>query len=320
MERSATAAAPPRNLVTGVTGFAGCYLADALLARGEAVVGLSLRGHWPPPWQKLAAGVEMVQGDVADADAVLALLERARPTRIYHLAGFAHVGASFKAPDAAWAGNLTATRRLCEAVARWGGRPRVLVVTSGLIYGQHDGDAPLDETTLLQPDTPYAASKAAADLAAYQHARAGLDIVRARPFNHIGPYQSPDFAIPSFARQLAAAVRGEAPPVIETGDLSPQRDLSDVRDVVAAYVALMERGRAGEAYNIASGDSRSMGDVLQRLIDLAGLRVEVRQRPDLLRPTEPRAVRVNAEKIRREAGWRPCYALEQTLKDLLDTF
>src|SRR5262249_7447423 len=155
----------------------------------------------------------------------------------------ASVAASFRDPDAAWAGNLTATRRLCEAVLRSGGRPRLLHVSSAQVYGSlpAEGTASLDEDSPLQPDSPYAASKAAGDLACLQHPQAhGLDVVRARPFNHTGPHQSAEFAIPSFARQLAAIASGQAPPVLEIGDLTAQRDLSDVRDVVAAYLLLME--------------------------------------------------------------------------------
>jgi GDP-4-dehydro-6-deoxy-D-mannose reductase len=314
---TAPAEQSPRNLVTGVTGFAGCHLAAALVARGESVFGLSRRAAWPPAWAKLSSHVELAACDIGDAEALAAVLRRVRPTRIYHLAGFASVGASFRDPEAAWRDNLTATRRLCEAVARWGGRPRVLFVGSGLIYGQPEDDRPADEDTPLRPDTPYAASKAAADLACYQHFRAGLDVVRARPFNHIGPHQSPEFALPGWARQLVAIERGERPPVLETGDLQTGRDLTDVRDMAAAYALLMERGRAGEAYNIGTGQTHTMGDLLRRLIGLSGLRVEVRQRADLLRPTEQRVVRVDAAKVRRETGWRPRYALEQTLRDIL---
>ncbi|MGL4549876.1 MAG: GDP-mannose 4,6-dehydratase, partial [Gemmataceae bacterium] len=225
-------------------------------------------------------------------------------------------------PEAAWEGNLTATRRLFDAVLAWGERPRVLWVGSGLVYGQPaDPATPVHEGTELRPDTPYSASKAAADLAAFAAWRAhGLDVVRARPFNHTGPHQSPEFAVPSFARQLVAIERGESPAVLEVGDLSAQRDLSDVRDVAAAYLLLMDRGRAGEAYNVASGVSTPMREVLDRLVALAGLRVEVRTRADLLRPAEQTAVRVDAGKLRRETGWQPCYTLERTLQDTLDAW
>jgi GDP-4-dehydro-6-deoxy-D-mannose reductase len=171
------------------------------------------------------------------------------------------------------------------------------------------------------PDTPYAASKAAADLACYQYTCApGLNIVRVRPFNHTGPHQPAQFAIPNFARQLIAIERGEMPSVIETGNLSSERDLTDVRDTVSAYILLMERGRRGEAYNIASGTSYSMQTVLDRMLVLTGLRVELRRKNDLLRPSEPDILRVDVGKLRRETGWAPRYSLDQTLADTLEAW
>jgi GDP-4-dehydro-6-deoxy-D-mannose reductase len=308
-------------LVTGVTGFAGGHLAEALLAAGrDRVVGLARRAVWPAPWAHLAGRVELRECDLGDGAAVEATLREVRPERIYHLAGYASTGRSFREPEAAWAGNLAATRCLYEAVARWGARPRILFVGSGLIYGSAEPPgASQDERCLLRPDSPYAASKAAADLASYQYTcHPGLDVVRARPFNHIGPRQQPGFAIADFARQLVDVEAGRRMPILETGNLSPQRDLTDVRDVVAAYVLLMEHGRTGEAYNIGRGQSVSIGAVLERLIALTGRAVQVRQRADLVRSTELAVVRVDAAKLRRETGWAPRFSLEQTLADTLD--
>ena len=310
-----------RTLVTGVTGFAGCYLAEALLAHGEAVFGLSRRGVWPHAWRALANRIELFSCDLCDGRAVESVLRRVKPTRIYHLAGYAQVGASFREPEAAWSGNLTATRTLCEAVIRTELRPRILFVGSGLVYGGQDPQTPRHELMPLLPDTPYAASKAAADLACYQYTCApGLDVVRARPFNHTGPHQPAQFAIPNFARQLMAIERGECEPVLETGNLSSERDLTDVRDVVSAYLLLMERGRKGEAYNIASGSSCTMRRVLERRVALTGLNVELRRKNDLLRPSEPDVIRVDVSKVRRETGWTPRYELDQTLADTLEAW
>jgi GDP-4-dehydro-6-deoxy-D-mannose reductase len=309
-----------RNLITGVTGFAGGHLAEALLARGEAVVGVSRRADWPQGWGHLAGAVELRACDVADGAAVEVVLRAVRPERIYHLAGYAQTARSFQEPDAAWAGNLGATRALYEAVERWGGRPRVLFVGSGLVYGEADESCRLfDEECPLRPTSPYAASKAAADLVSYQFARApGLDIVRARPFNHIGPGQSPGFAVPDFCRQVAAITLGRAPPVLETGDLEPRRDLTDVRDVVRAYILLAEHGRTGEAYNVGTGQTFAMREVVERLVALSGVTVEVRQRPDLVRAADAAAICADAGKLRRETGWAPALTLQQTLRDTLD--
>jgi len=309
-----------RNLITGITGFAGGHLAAALVARGEEVSGLSRSGVWPEVWRQLVGAADLRACDGADAAAVEAVLRAVQPERIYHLAGYAQTARSFDEPEAAWAGNLGTTRALYEALQRWGGRPRILFVGSGLVYG--DADAPgqsFDEGCLLRPTSPYAASKAAADLLSYQVTRAPrLDVVRARPFNHIGPAQSPEFAVASFCKQMAAVSLGHAPAVLNTGNLKPRRDFTDVRDVVRAYVLLMERGRAGEAYNVGTGRTLAMQEVVDRLIAIAGLTVEVRQREDLVRSGDAAAVRADAGKLRRETGWAPALSLDETLRDTLE--
>ena len=258
--------------------------------------------------------------DLGERKGIEAILREAQPEQIYHLAGYANTGQSFREPDAAWAGNLSTTRNLYEALIRWGGRPRVLFISSGLVY-----DAPgapgerVNEDCPLRPVSPYAASKAAADLASYQYSRApGLDIVRVRPFNHIGPRQSPEYAIANFARQIAAIEKGRQPPLVETGDLTPRRDLTDVRDISQAYVLLMEKGRTGEAYNAGSGIAWSMQEVLDRLVALARVSVEVKQKAQKMRLTETSVLLADCTRLQRETGWQPRFSLEQTLLDTLD--
>lgn len=146
---------------------------------------------------------------------------------------------------------------------------------------------------------------------------AGLEIVRGRPFNHIGPGQSAEFAVAHFAQQIVEIERGKRPPILETGDLSPLRDLTDVRDIVRGYLLLVERGCPGDVYNLGSGKACSMKHVLDRLLALAGVRVEVRCRPDLLREAETSVLRADAGKARRELDWSPQFTLEQTLSDTL---
>jgi GDP-4-dehydro-6-deoxy-D-mannose reductase len=309
-----------RILVTGVMGFAGSHLAEALLAqRGHRVIGVARERAWPEACRHLAGQVESYECDLCAGETLEQILRAVQPERIYHLAGYPHVGRSFQEAEAAWQGNLTATRSLYDAVTRWGGRPRILFVGSGLVYGDSaEGTEGCSENDLLRPDNPYAASKAAADLLSYQYTRyPGLEIVRVRPFNHIGPRQAPQFAVPNFARQLAAIERGRQPPVLETGNLQPRRDLTDVRDVVAAYMLVMEQGRSGEAYNVGSGQSYAMQFVLERLIALSGVAVEVRQTANLLRAADAPHVRANADKLRRETGWKPRFSLDQTLADIL---
>jgi GDP-4-dehydro-6-deoxy-D-mannose reductase len=215
---------------------------------------------------------------------------------------------------------VTATRHLYEGVARWGGRPRILYVSSGLVYGDLDSpDQAHDEHSLLRPASPYASSKAAADLISYQYSQSlGMDIVRVRPFNHIGPRQSPEFAVAHFAQQIAAIEQGEQPPFLEVGNLNSRRDLTDVRDMVKAYLLLMERGRTGEVYNAGSGKAYCMKAILEAMLSLARVAIDVRQESELLRAAETKVIRADISKLRKETGWQPVFALEQTLVDTID--
>jgi len=310
-----------RIFVTGVTGFAGSWLAETLLARGGGTIaGLARSSRWPLSCQHLEDRVRLFHCDMADGPAIDRILRTFEPQQIYHLAGFPHVGLSFKDPDAAWQTNLAGTRCLYDAVKRWGGSPRILFVSSGQVYGDPERpDEEFAEERPLKPTSPYGASKAAADLLSYQVCRSdGLAIIRVRPFNHFGPRQSSDFAVGSFARQLAEVRLGRRPPILQTGDLSAERDLTDVRDIVAGYVALMERSRPGEVYNLASGTRLVMQQVVDRLVALTGVAIEVQRRDELCRPTEPPRLRVNTERLRAATGWKPRYTLDETLRDTLD--
>jgi len=294
-----------RILITGITGFVGGHLAEALEG-SHAIAGISR-----------TPGV-FHTADLLDAAGLDRVLAQVRPEWIFHLAGFANTGASFKVPAAAWRDNLTATLSLYDAVNRSGLRPRILFASTGLIYG--DPDEPgraCDERTTLKPASPYATSKAAADLASFQLTRnPGLDIVRVRLFNQIGPRQSPDYAVANFARQIAAIEAGKQEPRIETGDLSAQRDLTDIRDTVRAFPLLLEKGISGEAYNAGRGETYSMQSILERLVALSTVKVEVTQKAD--RKADTAITRADATKLKQATGWEPRIPLEQTLRDILD--
>lgn len=308
-----------RILITGITGFVGGHLVEALAPAGHTLFGLS-RGWWPPALAHLAGVAELVPGELADPARVEAALALARPDWVLHLAGYANPGRSFQEPDRCWHDNLNATRSLYDAIARTGLRPRVLYVSTGLIYGEPDDpDGACDERTTLKPATPYAASKAAADVLSYQYTRSpGLDIVRVRLFNQIGPRQTADYAAANFARQIAAAEAGRQAPVIETGDLSARRDITDVRDMVAAFPLLLERGGKGEAYNAGRGETYRIQDLLDQLIALARVKVEVRQKGEPGRKADTAVTRADPRKLRATTGWGPRIPLEQTLRDILD--
>jgi GDP-4-dehydro-6-deoxy-D-mannose reductase len=311
-----------RILITGITGFAGGHLAESLLAqnKGLQIYGASRSGRWPSLLGHLQDQIMLLACDLCTAQAARRLIADVKPDRIYHLAGYAHAGQSLQEPQAAWAGNLQASLNLYQAIVDWGGKTRVLYVGSGLIYGdQQSGDRVLDEAAPLCPATPYACSKAAADLASYQHTRyPGLDIVRVRPFNHIGPRQSPDYAVAHFAQQIAAIERGQKAPVLKTGNLASRRDLTDVRDTVRAYALAMEQGKTGECYNVGSGVAPKMQTVVDRLCALVRVPIGVVQDRSLMRSAEDKIVRADIGKIARELGWKPIYDLDLSLIDTLD--
>lgn len=299
-----------RCLITGATGFVGRHLAAALQSAGHSVIGLARNGG--------ACPFPLFTLDLGDAAATERAVREARPDWVFHLAGYASAGQSFREPAAAWAGNLSASLSLYEAVLGSGLRPRILHVSSGLVYGDA-GDEPLTEDAALRPASPYAASKAAADLLAYQQTRSpGLDVVRVRPFNQVGPGQSAEYAAANFARQVAAAEVGLQPPVIVTGDLAGRRDLTDVRDMVRAYVRLLEVGRTGEVYNAGSGTTVVMRDVASRLAAMSRVSVTVEERADPARAGDTAVSRADTSKLRTETGWGPTTRLDQTLSDMLD--
>ncbi len=310
-----------RVLITGTTGFVGSHLCRMLAARGGVeLFGLSLQESWPAGFADLEAGVRLFPGDLCDGETVDTTLREVQPDQVYHLAGYADVGRSFQEAEVAWSGNLTATRSLYDAILRWGGRPRVLYVSSGMVYGESEhSQRPLDESAPLRPESPYAASKAAADLASYQYARCHeLPIVRVRPFNHIGPAQSPRFAIAHFAHQIALIERGDQPPVLHVGNLWAERDFTDVRDVARAYALLLERGVPGEVYNLGSGRTFSIKTCLDRLLALSRVEIAIETDPALVRKVETATMQVDIRALQRATSWAPAYSIDQTLADTLN--
>jgi GDP-4-dehydro-6-deoxy-D-mannose reductase len=312
-----------RVLITGIAGFAGRHLARLLLSRGDEVHGTI---HRPESRTALAVALpdlgadRLHRIDVTEAQVVSDALRRAAPDAVIHLAGLTFVPDSHADPAAFFRANVLGLIHLLAAVRQLGSPCRIVAVGSAAAYGALEpGDLPVDESCPMRPLSPYGASKAAADLIAYQWARTyGLDVVRVRPFNHTGPGQRPEFVCPDFARQLAAIARREKPARVEVGNLDVVRDFSDVRDVVAAYVAALERGRRGEAYNVCSGVGHSIREMLSVLIELSGCAVEVGVAPERERVVDvPEAVG-SFEKLRRDTGWSPRIEWRQMLADVYD--
>jgi GDP-4-dehydro-6-deoxy-D-mannose reductase len=243
-----------------------------------------------------------------------------RPDCVLHLAGLTSVSDSFKDPEGYFDVNFNGTWNLLRALRDCGFGGRMLFVSSGDCYGAVAPERlPVSEREPLRPRNPYAVSKVAAESLCYQWSQtAPFDVIVARPFNHVGPGQDPRFAVASFARQVAMIRAGRAAPTIATGNLDVTRDLTDVRDVVRAYFALLDSGEGGQAYNVGSGRETSMADVLAMLIRIAGVEADVRQDPARMRADEQRRAAADVGKIRRDTGWSATTPLATTLADTLD--
>ena len=302
-----------RVLVTGARGFVGRHLVATLHERGHVAIETDHRPH-----------EDSLTVDVTDPLAVRGAVELAQPDAIAHLAAQAFVPASIDDPQATYAVNVGGTQQILEAAREFvnesGARPRVLVVSSGDVYGAQPASAyPLRETTAPQPANPYAASKIAAEALALAYARSyALDVVVARAFNHIGPGQDERFAVAGFAAQLARVAAGLAP-AVSVGNLEASRDFLDVRDVCAAYVTLLEgAGGSGELYNVASGTPTSLKEVLRRLVEIAHIGVEIRQDPARMRPSDVPVSIGDASKLREATGWSPRISLTAALRAVYD--
>jgi GDP-4-dehydro-6-deoxy-D-mannose reductase len=295
----------PRLLITGSSGFVGTalrhYLADT-------------------PWGERVIPCEPADAfDITRPDEVDALVASTRPDWVLHLAAQSHVQTSFGDPAGTFEVNLIGTLNLLQALSRAGFAGRLLYVSSADIYGQVDeADLPIVETQASVPRSPYAVSKAATEMLCWQwRLTYGIDIVIARPFNHAGAGQSPDFALSGFAQSIAAIALGRQEPRILTGDLDVTRDFTDVRDIMEAYLALLERGRAGEAYNVCSGREFRLADLLQDMLDRAGVRAEVSIEPSRMRPVDQRRVYGNHGKLTAHTGWQPRIPIGDTLDGLI---
>lgn len=311
-----------RILVTGITGFVGGHLAEHLLDLGDEVIGLSSSGRWPAELDGLLGDrARLERWDIAAPDdgGLAGKLGRIAPDAVIHLAAQSNPSASTSDPKGTWEINFGGTHRLLEGLRTAGLRPRVILVGSGVSYGNPAPEhLPVHEQCPLRPVDPYGASKAAADILGVQHALGfGADVVVVRPFNHAGPRQSPRYVLSGMARQVAAVEAGRAESVA-MGNRDVVRDFTDVRDVVRAYRLLCGAGTAGEIYNLGSGAGTRLGDALVTLRSLAKIPVAMHVEPSLVRPVDVPRLIADPAKLRKATGWAPLIPIEQTLADLLE--
>ncbi len=303
-----------RVLATGATGFVGQHLLRLLASRGHTVFATYL----VPPPEELPIAVEPLACDMRERSHVAEVLRHAQPQHVYHLAGLSSVTKSFTESRHVWNTNLLGAMNLLDAVREAAPKARVLLVGSGQCYGKVAvARLPVTEDQPLAPDSPYAASKAAADLMGYQYFRSwNLQVIRARPFNHTGPGQPPQFVCSDLARQVARIDAGLSPPLLRVGNTRVQRDFSDVRDVVSAYELLLERGQPGAAYNVASGHVVSVAQIVRLLRPFCRRPFHVEVQQQRLRVGETSRLYGSNRKLRRDTGWKPEYSLSDTLKDV----
>ncbi len=307
----------PCILVLGCGGFVGAHLKTALLSRfgmGARLIFTSLAPKSP----------SILPLDIRNTDALCALIRAERPSHIINLVGIAAPSIALKNPDLSWELHAHAPTRLAQMLLVEAPECWLFHVSSGLIYGRNalNGEA-LDEKVALDPIGTYATTKAAGDLAVGNLAGEGLKCLRLRPFNHTGPGQSTEFAIPAFAAQLVNIRAQMQPPIIKVGNLSSVRDFLDVRDVVDAYVDLVicsTQLKSGAIYNIASGNGKSMRQILDQLIKLSGLDVAVVIDPERKTPSDLSIVVGTTKALQQATGWQPRRKLDETLIDVLQHF
>ena len=297
-------------LVTGAGGFAGSHLVEHLLASSK-----HRRGEGGSPADRVVAWTRQIV-DLLDRDRVRAAIRELRPAQIYHCAGVPHVAESWRDTAQPLEGNVLATEHLFDALRREGIRCRVLVPGSATVYAP--SSEPISETDPIAPASPYAISKLAQEQLALRAIQEdGLEVVLTRSFNHTGPRQTPAFVAPSMARQIALIERGQLEPVIKVGNLDAQRDVTDVRDVVRAYAALMLSGKTGVIYNVASGVARSIRSILEALVSRSKMPVRIEVDHTRMRPNDVPVVVGNHSRLTESTEWHPQVSFDQMLDDLL---
>jgi GDP-4-dehydro-6-deoxy-D-mannose reductase len=301
------------TVVTGAAGFAGGHLLDRLAGRTRLTAWHRpghLPAHHPPDvtWQAV---------DLVDKAGVRRAIESAAPSRIYHLAGNSRVDTAWQDVVPHLQANVLGTHYLLEAVRQVGAPCRIVIITSATIYQM--SDQAISEDSLLMPSSPYGLSKLAEDeLARRAVLEDGMDVVLARPFNHAGPRQNPGFVVSSLARQFALIEAGRAAPDIRVGNLDARRDFTDVRDVCEAYEHLMETAPAGRPFNICSGWTTRVGELVDAFVSLTRANVHVTSESTRFRPSDVPVILGDSARIRTELGWVARIPIERTIEDTLD--
>ena len=309
-------------LITGVTGFVGSHLAEYCLSLDQQVevIGTCRWRSRRENIEHLEDAINLYECDLRDASSVKTLLADIQPERIFHLAAQSYVPSSWNSPGETITTNVIGQLNIFEAMRETNSTASIQIAGSSEEYGLvHPEEAPITEENPLRPLSPYAVSKVAQDMLAYQYFQSyGLRVVRTRAFNHTGPRRGDVFVTSNFAKQIAEIEAGQRPPIIHVGDLNPKRDFTDVRDIVRAYWLSLEHCSLGEVYNVASGKAYRIKEVLKILLDNSAQDIEVVEAPERLRPSDVPLLLGDNSRFCKATGWVPEIPFEQTAKDLLD--
>lgn len=314
---------PKKALITGISGFVGSHLAELLLKKGFEVHGII---RWRSKTENIDDFKEELilhDGDMTDFSSLIKILKQVKPDYIFHLAAQSFVLTSWKSPSQTLYTNVIGTSNLLEAITSLKDDsfdPVVQLAGTSEEYGLvFPNEVPIKETNPLRPLSPYGVSKVATDMLALQHFRSyGIKTITTRSFNSTGPKRGEVFVCSTFAKQIAEIEKGKREPVIYHGNLDAKRDFTDVRDIVRAYLLTVEKCKPGEAYNICSGKSLSMKEMLLMLLSLTDVSVKLKKDPNRMRPSDVSILHGDYSKFREATGWQPTIDIKQTLKDLLN--
>jgi len=307
-------------LITGITGFVGSHMAELLLKEGFEVHGLCRWRSRTENIDHIKEKIHLVEGDLLDVHSLQKLLMDVRPSYIFHLAAQSFVPASWTSPAVTLEINIVGSCNLFEAVRTVKIEPLIQIACSSEEYGLvKPEEVPIKETNPLRPLSPYGVSKLAMDYLGYQYFKSyNMRIVRTRGFNHTGPRRGEVFAESSFAKQIAEIEKGIKKPIILVGNLDAQRDYTDVRDMVLGYLLALEKGESGEVYNICSGKAIKIREVLEILLSFSKVKVEIKQDPARMRPSDVPILLGDNSKFAKKTGWKPQIPFEKTMEDLLN--
>lgn len=308
-----------KAFITGISGFVGSHLAEILLQNGFLVSGIVRPDSEDiVNLDSIRDALHLFEADLLDYNSIEVALQSINPDLIFHLAALSSPAESFTDPVKTLNNNIDAQVNLLQAIRKNDIKAKILIVSSAEIYGVVK-KLPISESAPLSPVSPYGVSKAAQDLLGLQYFNSEkMSIIRVRPFNHIGSRQSPHFAIASFAKQIAEIENGKKEPVLKVGNLEAKRDFLDVRDVARAYMLLMQKGKIGEVYNVGSGKSFKMKDVLEMLLKQTEVKIGIKEDPDLIRHLDIPEIVCDNRKLKKDTGWKQEIKFEDSVKNVLE--